>query len=223
MKNYSGEFEVHMTMGIDSVASPGELERLRVWCDERKLKFVHIQLSRGDFRDQPMASWRRSDTTLATVRNEADALRLNASAAGFDVTRLKIEVAATNKDVPDVDAQAAAEPSHCYFEHHVKLRRPVEASLDDLRVVGERHGAHLSRNAFTRTSAGHEERFVTLRNYEIGRATSLSRLQNLLEAIDGLGEHVIDVESEYCVFDSNLELDRNWLAIEDAGEQASHG
>ena len=97
------------------------------------------------------------------------------------------------------------------MEHHVKLRRDVEADRDSLLRICLDNAAHLSRNACRLPVEGFEERFVTLRAYRMGRATSERRLQHLIAALEKAGEQVIDVESEYTVHDSNVALDAGWL------------
>jgi hypothetical protein len=52
---------------------------------------------------------------------------------------------------------------------------------------------------------------VTLRCYHAGWATSEWRLQQLLAALKELGEQIIETESEYTVYDTNLALDGGWL------------
>ena len=75
----------------------------------------------------------------------------------------------------------------------------------------ESHGAHLSRNAFRQTAGDREERFVTLRTYAVGDQTSQRQLAALLDCLAAVEEDVIETESEYCVYDSNIALDAGWL------------
>jgi hypothetical protein len=79
------------------------------------------------------------------------------------------------------------------------------------------HEAHLSRNASREPVDGIEERFVTLRSYRVGRSTAEQRLHRLLAALERAGEQVIEVESEYAVYDSNLALDAGWLPHDEPG------
>lgn len=210
MYDYRGTFEVHVTVHV-----PREeyLGRFRDWCAKRGLKCVHIVLSRGEQVRQPMATWRRGDTVLPAVLDEANRHAADLTHAGTAVSRVKIEAAPHNEDVPVRDADAAAHAAENYFEHHVKLLRDQSAPREALVAACEPLGAHLSRNAFRRPAAGMEERFVTLRSYGVGRATSEQELARLLDTLMTLGEQVIERESEYCVYDSNLELDAGWLAV----------
>jgi hypothetical protein len=207
VRDYRGHFEVHLTTQADGPAVAG---RFADWCRGRGLKCVRIILARGHTADQPMATWRRSSTELSTVVDEANRLVADATTAGFAVVRVKVEADPHNSDVPVADADTADHDPTNYFEHHVKLRRVPDAPRDGLLAVCERHAAHLSRNAF-RDGGDTEERFVTLRGYGVGRTTALAGLDQLLADLRELGETVSESESEYCVHDTNLQLDAGWL------------
>jgi hypothetical protein len=206
MRNYRGNFEVHLT-----VRAVGTLDAFRAWCEAERCKCVRIVLARGAQLEQPMATWRRDDTVLPDVLAEATERAQDLEHAGFAVARVKVEADPSNDDVPVTDDDALLQPSPNYFEHHVKLRREVAAGHESLLRVCLGHAAHLSRNAWREPAEGFEERFVTLRSYRMGRSASEQRLQRLLAALQGADEQVIDVESEYTVHDSNLALDAGWL------------
>lgn len=207
MYEYAGDFEVHLT--VEAGRALSSFER---WCRERGMKCVRIVLARGRRCEQPMATWRRRGTCRSAMIEEAHARAAEARAAGWQVVRVKLETAPGNEDVPATDEEAQRRPEGHYFEHHVKLRRPVGAGREGLLALCQAHGAHLSRNALRLASEGHEERFVTLRTCAVGRASSLLRLDALIEALDGAGEHIEERESEYCVYDTNLALDEGWLS-----------
>ncbi len=207
MREYPGHFEVHLTAragGADAA------ERFAGWCRGRGLKCVRIVLARGEAADQPMATWRRSSTTLSAVVAEAHRLAGEAAASGHGVVRVKVEADPHNVDVPSEDAEAAGHDERNYFECHVKIRRAPDAPREALLGVCERNGAHLSRNAF-RDGGGVEERFVTQRGYACGLLTAAARLGALMADLDGVGEEVVEHETEYCVYDTNLRLDDGWL------------
>lgn len=209
MREYRGHFEVHLTVRADN---PTATDRFTDWCRDRGLKCVRIVLARGASADQPMATWRRASTRLSAVVDEANRLAAAATGVGFPITRVKVEADPFSADVPVFDADGSAHNPANYFEHHVKLRRVPGAPREALLAVCERHAAHLSRNAF-RDGGEWEERFVTQRAYGIGRTTALARFDQLLAALRGLGETVVEYESEYCVHDTNLTLDAGWLPV----------
>jgi hypothetical protein len=211
MREYPGEFEVHVTARL---TDQGGWERFHGWCTLHQFKSVHIVLARGEHADQPMATWWRSRTRLTPVLAEAQLIAAELQSSGFPVVRVKVEAGLLNEDVPQSDEDAGDHAASNYFEHHVKLLRERTASSDRLLHVCEDQQVHLSRNAWRDRGQEHEERFVTLRSYRVGKASTDRRLRKLLNALNEIGEQVIEVESEYSVYDSNLDLDRGWLPSE---------
>ena len=101
-------------------------------------------------------------------------------------------------------------PAHRYFEHHIKLL--LESDRDSpLRELAQLHSAHLSRNALQTRNDGFEQRFVTQRCIGVGRSAAKKQLQILVDSIESLGYHPLDIESEFVVYDSNLALNRGWI------------
>lgn len=187
------------------------LAGFRVWCEGECFKCSRIVLARGAQIEQPMATWRHKRAVLSDVLSTATTRAKHLHATGYIVVRVKIEADPHNEDVPATDSDVLLHPARNYFEHHVKLMRVAAARRDLLLNVCLDHGAHLSRNAWREPTMGFEERFVTLRSYGMGRHASEGKLQDLLRALAGVGEWVIEIESEYCVYDSNLALDDGWL------------
>jgi hypothetical protein len=212
MQDYHGEFEVHTTIRLSGQG--GGWERFQDWCRVHQCKCVQIMLARGEHIDQPMATWRRSSVSLTGVLAEARLMAADLQKSAFPVVRIKVEADILNENVPQLDEDVADHAASNYFEHHVKLLRDRTASYDRLLEVCAEQDAHLSRNALREPAHGKEERFVTLRHYRLGSLSSKRRLRQLVEALNELGEQVLEAESEYCVYDSNLDLDRGWLNSE---------
>lgn len=208
MLHYTGQFEVHLTARTDDAAA----DAFRQWCDTCGFKCVRIVLSRGQSQEQPMATWRRDHTDLPAVLAEASEYAQSARDAGHQIVRVKVETPLTNQDVPITDAQAGDRDASLYFEHHLKIRRRSSDPIDQLQSVSEQHGAHLSRNAFAKADGDHEHRFVTLRSYGVGAETSNQQVRQLLDSLDDMDAEVVECESEYCVYDSNIALDAGWLS-----------
>lgn len=208
LRDYRGQFEVHITVSATDAPARGRFQR---WCAERGTKCIWVVLARGAHADQPMATWHSRNTILPAVLDDANLRAADLDALGIPVTRVKIEAAPTNAEVPHCDEETADHAPGNYFEHHVKLLRAAAAPRAALLEVCDTFGAHLSRNAFRDTTDGREERFVTLRNYRVGSSTSERQFRRLLAALPEAGEHVIEFESEYCVYDSARELDAGWL------------
>jgi hypothetical protein len=204
---FEGEFETHLTVRADDAQG---VEAARAWADRHRLKFLHIILARGHTPSQPMVT-RRGTGTLSGQLAAAAALCPELAAAGFVVTRIKIEAAPGNRDVPASDAEAADRHPGRYFEHHVKLALDPDADVAALVATARRHAAHLSRNALRVRGDGRHERFVTQRCPSVGRPAARRRLDDLLASLEAGGYPVLDVEEEYVVHDSNLAVDAGWL------------
>lgn len=207
---FAGEFETHLTVRCRTAA---EVERVRAWCARQRVKFTHIELSRGECVSQPMLTLRGTGGLSARL-TEAEAFVERLRAAGFPVVRVKIEAAPWNADVPQSDAEAARQPAERHFEQHLKLHLKSPAELATAVAVAERFGGHVSRNALRPTGQGSEERFVTRRFHGVGRPVAQAGLRALTAALREAGLVVADSEEEYVVYDSNAAVDRGWLAAE---------
>ena len=200
-----GTFEAHVTITADLA----ERERFRVTCAELGVKCVLIELPQGATRTQPMTStYHRGD--LADVTREVAALAGAVRAAGFAVSRVKLEAVTTNEGVPESDEQAANFPAGNYFEFHAKVALPVGADLAPLRALCAKHDAHLSSNAF-KTDDESCERFVTLRIYAAGRVRAEEAFDALLADLEAAGHAVTNRLREYTIYDSNAAVDAGWL------------
>jgi hypothetical protein len=208
---FAGELETHLTV------APGDRAEgaLATWAAGRGLGLLHIVLPRGRVPSQPMLTWRGTGG-LSRAREAAAELARALAEDGFVVTRIKIEAALENEDIPRSDAEAAHHPER-YFEHHVKLRLGPGVDLDRLAALAAGHGAHLSRNALRTHDDGHDERFLTQRCPRVGRARAHERLAALLQAL--AGHQILEVEEEFVVHDSNLALDDGWMVCAPAPER----
>ena len=204
---YTGDFETHVTV---ETLDEADLERFTQVCQALQVHCVLIELARGVVRSQPMT---RStfQGTLPECHQAALALAERLRTHGFSVSRVKIEAAPWNEDLPETDREAQRLPSGNYFEYHLKLILPMGNPLGDLQRVCESHGAHLSANAFKHREDGRCERFVTLRCPGLGRQSANARAQALETSLAGLGHEMGRLVCEYCVYDSNVQVDAEWL------------
>lgn len=205
-RSYGGVFEAHITI---EALDPDELERFSSVCAELGVKPIHIVLPRGVTRFQPMTgSYHHGE--LGPVQAEVLELARRLVAAGFRVTRAKIEATGANRDIPRTDAEAAEAPKN-YFEFHIKVRLPADAALEPLGALAEAHGAHLSRNARKQFDDGTSERFVTMRVYDAGKVSADQRFARLRERLLAAGHVLSEPIREYTVYDSNTSVDDGWL------------
>jgi hypothetical protein len=203
---FAGEFETHITVHLQGNRSVAEL---REWGAKRQLKCIHIELARGKVASQPMLS-RRGNSTLSSELALAIDLAEDLTSDGFIVARIKIEASPSNAEIPRSKEESAAAGG--YFEHHVKVLFESESSLEELVQLVEPHTAHLSNNALAVRPDGRQERFVTQRVKGVGRPEAAVRLARLLDVLKGRNLQILDVEEEFVVYDSNLNLDAGWIS-----------
>src|SRR4028119_1202234 len=204
---FTGEFETHITVGLKD---SNQFEALQAWGIARGLKFIHIVLDRGIHVSQLMLTRHGKGGLTDQLKIASDSSK-SLNAEGLSVARIKIEAAPWNQDVPQSNAEAVNHPGDRYFEHHIKLLLEPSANILPLIDLAEKHSAHLSRNLFQTRSDQYHERFVTQRCISVGRVEAQQQLQTLLKAIATLRYVAIDVEAEFVVYDSNLDLDAGWI------------
>jgi hypothetical protein len=129
----------------------------------------------------------------------------------FPVLRIKIEAALWNEDVPQSASEIIVPSPERYFESHIRILFDSKRDNAELIETIRKHSAHLSCNALRRDKDGFEERFITRRVWSGGYSESREQLNALLREMRALNYTVIDVEEEYVVYDSNLEIDAGWI------------
>lgn len=204
---FAGELETHLTVHLDALC---KVNALQEWGQQHGCKFTHVVLDRGTSASQPMLT-RGVQGTLPDERGVAAQLGVLLGAAGFLVTRIKIEAAPWNCDVPQTAREAAVYGAEYYWEHHIKLLLEPGADTDTIARLVQPHQARLSRNAFKTRPDEQQERFVTQRCYGVGRDGAQEQLDTLLKTLAPLPFAVLEVEQEYVIYDSNLALDAGWL------------
>jgi hypothetical protein len=206
-RDYTGTFEAHITVKTTNLVAR---ERFCLLCKTLGVKCVLIELPQGLTRSQPMtASYHHG--TLTSVFCEVQVIAQKLMEAGFEVTRIKIEAMLGNCDVPVTDDEALELPVTNYFEFHVKV---ILSAIADIKVLQQyccEHDAHLSANAFKQESDGQQQRFITMRLYNLGKYTAQSRFDLLLTGLKAKGFKFCQQQREYTVYDSNINLDAGWI------------
>ncbi|MFE8951242.1 hypothetical protein [Streptomyces althioticus] len=193
-------YETHVTVRC---SGSGEFERLRRWSAVAGLKLTRIELARGRMRDQPMLTLAGARSLAEEPARARDAVaRLRAD--GFEPVRVKTESTPWAPEVPEGPCGDGR-----YFEHHVKLLLDAATDLAALAARTVPHGAHLSWNARRVRAGARHERFVTQRCHGVDVSAAGRALEELLTALDG--HHVLDVEREFVLYDSDATVDDGWL------------
>lgn len=203
-RGYGGAFEAHVTVRCE----PERAADFAALCDRLAVKHLVIELPAGEVVTQPMtATVHRGE--LREVQAEVHELARALVAAGYEVVRTKLEALPRNRDIPEDDAAAAAEPGR-YFEYHLKLVIPADVGLAPIVACAADHQARLSRNARRVRADGSHERYLTLRLPGLGRVSADARFAALEAAVATLPVTITRRVREYTVYDSNLALDRGW-------------
>jgi inosine/xanthosine triphosphate pyrophosphatase family protein len=203
-RTFGGAFEAHVTVRCAAEDGP----RFAALCDQLGVKHIAIELASGEVTTQPMtASVHRGE--LRAVQDQVHDLARAILAGGFEVVRSKIEALPRNRDIPETDAAAGAEPGR-YFEYHLKLVIPAAVDLAQIAAAAAAHGGWMSRNARRQRTDGGHERYVTLRLPGLGRASADARFAALEAAMAAQPVAITRRVREYTVYDSNVALDRGW-------------
>lgn len=190
-------YETHLT--LDSHRSGG-IESARAWAIKSGLKWTEIELSHGEHQLQPMITFWSSDP-LESQRKTAKQIEEQLQPLGLQVVRFKTETAASEAQVAE---------SGQYFECHVKLHLKSSEDWDALLQVAHEKSAHVSRNARKVREDGTHERFLTLRSYECDGVEAQNKVKDLIAGLNAHGLNIMETESEFVVFDSNLSMDDGW-------------
>ncbi|HEY9841841.1 MAG TPA: hypothetical protein V6D23_15370 [Candidatus Obscuribacterales bacterium] len=214
LRAFPGNYEIHITVAIDGAA---ELARFEGFCAAHGAKALVIQLSNGETPRQPMLSLRlKAEPEAVAQRIEGLAAALVAD--GFSLLRLKVEADIRNANIPRGNREGHGLPG--YFEHHLRLRLPLDLELAPLAAELKRFDGHLSANALIKDLGGFQERYVTQRFYGVGLNFATQQLERLLSYCSERALSVTRRIQEYIVYDSDIGLDRGW--IENRAETAKN-
>ena len=201
----AGKFHSHVTVAVEDDA---QIERLRLWCRERKLKLTVIALERGTRaqRDVMTTQHYRVEAPGAAAQI-LDALIAQCHAlrqASMTPLRVKLE----HESLPTLARFSPAQ----YREVHIKLRLPAtsyQASLQALAALGQELGFVPSSNPNER-GEDHVAHFVNMRLYEGTLAQADARIQGVLDALGERGYEIAQVKAETTLLDTHHALDAWW-------------
>lgn len=205
-------FEIHLTTNH---LADDQIPLFEKFCQNLGKKAVVIELPIGEHTQQPMMTFSKHAHHIKEILAYVDKLRPQFFAHHFDIIRTKIEIPADDyhrycQDFGDVAG---------YFEWHGKVEFNSNYFLQELRQMAEYGGYHLSKNALKHQP---NQRFVTYRDNDHDAfvqkvQTIKTHIQNkhVLYGSDKLfGLNLLKSQSEYCVYDDKLSLDKGWSTKE---------
>lgn len=191
-------FEIHITT---RALQETEIAAFVTLCAQLEAKPLLIELSRGQYVQQPMLTKVVRAHNWEQVSGQVQVLVDGMHAAAMNARRIKIEIPAS-----DAGLFSGPEGSTPYFEWHGKVNY---TNIPGLMEVCTQHTVHLSLNALKEQDGF---RFVTLREYGSKKIFE-ARIAHLRADLLKGGWTVTKEQSEYCIFDNNELLDKDWLQL----------
>jgi hypothetical protein len=194
-------YEIHVTVRTKDINS------FQAACQFIGIKAIvlDLQLERGNTLQDVMTSYvTREPNTIA----QANRIELALQELGFISIRTKIETVPWNPRVP-TKTNLLKIPQNSYFESHIAVISGI-SSQGILRPIVKAHDAHLSTNVFKKMDSESSIIMATLRSYAGYLEDHESRVESLRHDIALYGWKIKKVITEYTIYDSNLEHDKEW-------------
>lgn len=191
-------FEIHIT--IDNLTSDRQADFVD-FCVAKQAKPLMIELSKGDFINQPMLSKIIYANNLDHILSIATEISNSMKSQNFLVKRLKVEIPAVNSDLFKNHVSSFDK----YFEWHCKINY---TQVDKLLELCESHKVHLSLNSMKNDP---NVRFITLREFG-AKSKFEQRIKFLLNDLQQGNWAILKQQFEYCIYDNNKFLDNGWLS-----------
>lgn len=201
-------FEIHLTTNH---LSNEQIPLFEKFCLDLDKKAVVIELPIGEHTQQPMMTFTKHAHHIQEVLAYIDGLRPQFLAHHFEIIRTKIEIPASDYHQYYQDFGTTAG----YFEWHGKVEFKDNYFLQELREMAHYGGYHLSKNALKHCP---NQRFVTYRHDDydvfVQKVEAIKiAIQNkhvLLDKSKQFGLTLLKSQSEYCVYDDKISLDKGW-------------
>lgn len=210
---YPLPYEIHLTIPYDAMES--DHAALQQLCTQLNVKLISLELnsisSDGVLQDVMTSSVHHGDNKSAYLY--AQSVKSSIEAAGFDVTRVKIETVPWHPAVP-----TPGEPfdDGCYLEAHIPVilsdLSQYPALKKDIEALEDKH-LHLSRNRMKKTKDGSTTTcvMITYRRNDVYRDEFASLLKQYVEQLS-LTWTVLPHHTEYAIFDTNVAHDQSWIS-----------
>lgn len=198
-------FEIHVTV---TLSHAHDLQTFLATCSQHRLKAIVINLEPTSSM-QPMTCSRVTGN-VSDAYEHAKNVQTYLEAAGFPVRRVKIEAAPWNSHVPQSDDKRCYYDPSAYFEYHLKFQLPALSWQESLLPLCKAFHAHLSHNALKHEADGTTQRFATIRSYTAGRNSFQEYTEHFQQTVQAAGFVTLTHVTEFCIYDSNSELDAFW-------------
>lgn len=198
MLTQSIPFEIHITT---TNLPKSKVDLFVSMCVHNGGKPLLIELYQGEYISQPMFSKviysNNFNAVIAQISNYTHLL----DQQGFQTKRIKTEIPASCVNIVQVPIELGFIP---YFEWHGKI---ALNRMNELLELCSSYKVHLSRNSLKDEK---QTQFITLREYGSSEVFQ-QRIDAVVRELAQGGWQVMKQQSEYCIFDTNIDLDRGWL------------
>jgi hypothetical protein len=200
LSNITGVFEIHITVDHEQDGFVKLLEYSKTLPNTKVLYAV------SDIRNnQYMLSMYTPRVTLHTVIEKANKLAEDMLSQGMTVIRVKVE-AMINSATVGIPENGIGENE--YFEYHVKIKKLGKPTSFANLTTDHTVQTAISYNLMSKNILP----LYTIRMYNIGLTSANDYKDKILKCLQNIGYEFADhIQSEFTVYDSNIELDNGLL------------
>jgi len=101
--------------------------------------------------------------------------------------------------------------SHLYYETHIRLKLKKDYDKTQLLYICKYMKFHISRNLFKKNNE-FDWLMITYRGYNSNLSSFKSVINTMKGILDNINIEYDKVEIEECIFDTNENLDKEWMA-----------
>jgi hypothetical protein len=186
-------YEIHITLQVSNI------ETFIEHCKEIGVKPIIIETQNNNvFEQQIMTSSKYSGSHYLLKLDELVSFFEDKK---YTILRKKVEIQPEKKKNDE----------HIYYETHLRLKLPRNFNYEPLIKLCAETNFHLSKNLFKKDK-NYIWQMITYRDYESlsgGEfALKIYLMEKKLQTLDIFSDKV---EIEECIYDSNEEVDKNWL------------
>ncbi len=186
-------FETHLTIEVI------DINKFKLDCLKLGVKPIFIQTENhsNELGDQIMTSSKHNDEYYLNTLNK---LIFEFENNNYKILRKKVEI----------QPEETKHPEHIYYESHLRLKLPKDYNIDIIKELCIKSNFHLSKNLF-KTDELYNYQMITYRNNFINYNTFQYIINKMIDILNKIDIGCDKIEIEECIFDSNINIDNNWL------------
>lgn len=195
-------FEIHININVQNAKQ--EIEWI-LFCESKGWKAIRTINTRGDYTIQTMMGKYCNRDSKEQAIELANELANKITNAGFNVNRVKVESMAISSLY---DNLVLDNDPGMYWEFHMK----IPTTFDNFEIL-ETTFKNKPKIGFSLSSYGKSKYIIcTLRSHTGSRQEFLDYKDQCCKIIKDLGFSIRNkIHFELCVYDTNVELDNNWI------------